>query len=564
MTSYSDDNSGYFSIYLNNFGPRRRLPDDNAAMQQEIDNSPAGILMLQEYTDFPVLPENYNKCQNVEYGICTAALPSVANFEHLLDKSLTHGTYRKDGRAIDCSTGLHFVSARFTEPRACFASIALGNIHLHRMPAKEHNGSCKEHLREIWDRIAAVVPSPGPLILGGDFNMACHKVQPAMQDRGLQVIPLHLPPEAPPGHALEDCMALFAIFRPEPDQPALSMPCRVNVVPMSRFDPDRRLLGHGSHQATTTYFTAAGATRRRTAESQLRHKQRGYERYQKYKAEAAAKYSRDPPAHLQGAPPPKGPPALATTAKGHRPQRPPAPPRPPGDFRRHTDDDDSGLPPTVLYDGDARRTQQPPPARPLAAAAPPPPPPPPPSGPGSTSDPVAPRPPAPPAPQAVTLTPYKPKTVALYAYEPASVGLVPRPKPDTTHRGAQGATVTREGHVVTMRARSFPWPYERHYVPHATSQPPGVPPKPTRPTPAVVDLTLPPPPPPPPPQTTPTPGQDAQAQASQQVSSDSPSPSSSSSDESTTPTPAAAPAPPRQPQRRPGIEDVSLDSEDGP
>ena len=314
-------------------------------MQQEIDNSPAGNLMLQEYTDFPVLPESYNKSQNVEYGICTAALPTVATFEHPLDKSLTHGTYRKDGRAIDFSTGLHLVSARFTEPRAGFASIALGNIHLHRMPAKERNGSYKEHLKEIWGRIAAVVPSPGPLIVGGDFNMACHKVQPALQDRGLQVIPLHLPPVAPPGHALEDCMALFAVFRPEPDQPALSMPCRVNVVPMSRFDPDGRLLGHGSHQATTTYFTTAGATRRRTAEGALRHKQHGYERYQKYKAAAAAKYGRGPPAHLQGAPPPTGPPTgpptpatPGTAAKGHRPKRPPAPPRPLGDFRRHTDD----------------------------------------------------------------------------------------------------------------------------------------------------------------------------------------------------------------------------------
>ena len=267
-------------------------------MQQEIDNSPAGILMLQEYTDFPALPENYNKSQNVEYGICTAALPTVATLEHPLDRSLTHGTYRKDGRAIDCSTGLHFVSARFIEPRAGFASIALGNIHLHRMPAKEHNGSCKEHLQEIWNRIAAVVASPGPLILAGDFNMACHKVQPAMEHRGLQVIPLHVPPVAPQGHALEDCMALFAIFRPEPDQPPLSMPCRVNVVPMSRFDPDRRLLGHGSHQATTTYFTAGGATRRRTAEGALRHKQHGYERYQKYKAAAAAKYGRGPPGSL--------------------------------------------------------------------------------------------------------------------------------------------------------------------------------------------------------------------------------------------------------------------------
>ena len=521
-------------------------------MQQEIDNSPAGILMLQEYTDFPALPENY-KSQNVEYGICTAALPTVATLEHPLDRSLTHGTYRKDGRSIECYTGLLFVSARFIEPRAGFASIALGNIHLHRMPAKEHNGSCKEHLQEIWNRIAAVVTSPGPLILAGDFNMACHKVQPAMEHRGLQVIPLHVPPVAPQGHALEDCMALFAIFRPEPDQPALSMPCRVNVVPMSRFDPDRRLLGHGSHQATTTYFTAGGATRRRTAEGALRHKQHGYERYQKYEAAAAAKYGRGPPAHLQGAPlptgPPTGPPTPATpgtTAKGHRPKRPPAPPRPLGDFRRHTDD------------------QQLPPAPPLAAAPPPLPPPPPPSGPpGSSSDRRAQLPPAPPAPPPVVLTPYKPKRVALYPYEPAPVGLVPRPDPDTAHRSMQGATVTREGHVVTMRAQNFPWPYERHYVPPAAGQPPGVPPRPTRPTPAVVDLTRPPPPLLPPPQTTPTPGEDAQAQAPLQVSSDSPSPSSSSSsDGSTTPQPAAAPAPPGQPQRRPGIEDVSLDSED--
>ena len=554
-------------------------------MQREIDTSPAGILMLQEYTDFPLLPTAYNKCHNIEYGVCTATLPGLANFEHPLDRSLTHGTYRMHGRTIECHTGLHFVSARFTQPRAGFAAIALANIHLHRMPAKEHNGSCKEHLRQIWDSIAAVIPTPGPLILGGDFNMACHKVRPALQARGLHVIPLHLPPEAPPGEALEDCMALFAIFRTDPDQPPPEMPCSVNIVPMQRFDPDRRLLGHGSHQATTAYFTVPGATRRRSAEGLQRHKQHGYERFQKYKAESAARLGRAPRVGLhQGepqcpllyamrrpAPLPTGPPAQATTSKGHGHHRPQTPPRPPGDYRRHADHDD--LPPTVLYDDDAHRAQRPPAARPLAAApAPPPPPPQPrqpcpypaPSWPGSSSDPVRPLPPAPPAPPAATLTPYKPKNVALYPYEPAPVSLVPRPDPDTARRTPPGPAVVREGHVVTVRAQAFPWPYNRHHAPPLAKQPPGVPPRPTRPTPAVVDLTQPPPLPGPASLTAPGPAQDAQAPAPQQIPSDSSSVSSSSEDSTPTPAPVAphSPAPRQQAQSRAGVEDVSLESED--
>ena len=63
-------------------------------MQQTMQpSSPAGILMLQEYTGFPNLPEDYNRCQS-DFGVCTAALPCVAHFEQV-----SHTWHLQEGRS---------------------------------------------------------------------------------------------------------------------------------------------------------------------------------------------------------------------------------------------------------------------------------------------------------------------------------------------------------------------------------------------------------------------------------------------------------------------------------
>ena len=53
---------------------------------------------------------------------------------------------------------------------------------------------------------------------------------------------------------------------------------------MDRFDPQRRLLGHGSHQPVTAYFRNVTGPRVRTEEGRQRQKQRARERWQQHKA----------------------------------------------------------------------------------------------------------------------------------------------------------------------------------------------------------------------------------------------------------------------------------------
>ena len=196
-------------------------------------------------------------------------------------------SYRDKGRKVDCYSGIVSSTITFVGPRAGFTAITLINIHFHHMPAKRHRG-CSSHYHAFWDNVRQLMPPQGPAILAGDFNMACFEVVPELQRRQLFVLPILLPPRPPAGGALEDCMAMFALWHaPDPGQPDPSLPYQVRIQPMHDFDPDRLLLGHGSHHATTAYFTYPSAPRVRSEAGAQRHRDRKLQNkaYRHWKAE---------------------------------------------------------------------------------------------------------------------------------------------------------------------------------------------------------------------------------------------------------------------------------------
>ena len=72
MTQLTQDRTGYFSIYLNNFGGRRRHAHVRAAMQREVDEAPSGIVMLQEYDGHPCIdPSLFSTSFDQDYYIFT-------------------------------------------------------------------------------------------------------------------------------------------------------------------------------------------------------------------------------------------------------------------------------------------------------------------------------------------------------------------------------------------------------------------------------------------------------------------------------------------------------------
>ncbi len=340
----TEQNVGYLAIYLNNFGGRRSRYEDQKAMQDEIEKAPAGIWILQEYDGYPALPESVQHVDQLSHtgegGVCTAVRTTLGTLRLVQDYSFEMGQYRLHSRTIATYTSLHAVMIHLPRSHAGLSHLFIVNAHLHRMAAKEHNGSCKEHLRHFWNCLREAATGTGTYLLGGDFNMAVFKVAPRLRALGLGVVELHLPPvpdegiEAP----AEDCMGLFWVFPPGTD-PVPPCACRINDMP--RFDPDGRLLGHGSHQAVTAYLDRPGATRARTQQGQARHKERNLRRWQQAKAGKQAA------PHLELRSKARAPPPVA--------EQPPAPAHPPPAPARQEVDQP---PPAVLVprrEAEARR-----------------------------------------------------------------------------------------------------------------------------------------------------------------------------------------------------------------
>ena len=422
-------------------------------MQREIDTSPTGIYMMQEYDGYPALdPTASSREWNEEFGVMTAIKSSLGTLSLPDDRSVTQDTYRHQGRTIDCCSGILSCLATFERPRAGFQAITLINVHFHRMPAKELHG-CKTHYKMFFDNIGALVPPDAPAILAGDFNMACFKVEPAMKARGFHAQPLHLPPQPEvPGTALDDCMAMFVLWRhPEPDTPLPTLPCDVRVVTMDRFDPQRRLLGHGSHHPVTAYFRNVTGPRVRTEEGRQRQKQRARERwqqhkaYQQFKATEATRVVKPTPA--KGA-------HWTTTSKAH------------STGSGASSSTGPYLPPTSKG--------------PLAAPpAPPPPVPPPAPAAVALSSSLPPPPPPPPAGAAASARP----RAVLTRRDSVPTAAPAWPRPEVRFVPRQGLTLTR------VQTPQMPWP--------AAGSGAFLPPRPTRGTPPVEFAHLPPPPPPP-------------------------------------------------------------------
>ena len=103
MTQLTQDRTGYFSIYLNNFGGRRRLAPVRAAMQREVDDAPSGIIMLQEYDGYPSIPEGlFSTAFDEDYGIFTAVRHSLGQATASDRRSFTMDSYNHQGRRVDC------------------------------------------------------------------------------------------------------------------------------------------------------------------------------------------------------------------------------------------------------------------------------------------------------------------------------------------------------------------------------------------------------------------------------------------------------------------------------
>ena len=118
-------------------------------------------------------PTSVSREWNREYGTMTAVKSSLGSLSAPDDRSVTADTDKdRNGRRVDCYSGILACLATFHQPHGGFHAITLINVHFHRMPAKQFQG-CRNHYRMFFDNIAELVPDTGPAILAGDFNMAC-------------------------------------------------------------------------------------------------------------------------------------------------------------------------------------------------------------------------------------------------------------------------------------------------------------------------------------------------------------------------------------------------------
>ena len=188
---------GFIGLLIFNYGGQRHYQYQNAAIQNDLDQSTATIMCIQEANQEFVRDDSWICCKAPGTGLVICARKSRVQYLDCV-RHVNHydGTYRKKRRTVRAYTGVQFVRVTLARPLGSLGitEFYIINCHFHHCTAKRLKGGGLRASHEwFFDYLVDCYrqcASNCPCLIVGDFNMSAYEeiIPTALKNRNTPAI----------------------------------------------------------------------------------------------------------------------------------------------------------------------------------------------------------------------------------------------------------------------------------------------------------------------------------------------------------------------------------------